>query len=212
MPQDRGARALRGRRSSFAAWRSRSPHGAASSPSCAEPTAASRSAAAPVGPSTPPPPGTYTPDLTPPRRLSLAPDPAAAAPPRASEEHPEPSAAELRDLAGAIAATARRLEELATTLERSAHRLSTPPQPAPSRSGPLSEALRTGPPASSAATNLGARLVAIEMAVAGATRGEVALRLSRDFFGEDAAPILDDVFGAGSGGSTRMPWAPSDQA
>jgi hypothetical protein len=168
-------------------------------------------------PSTPPPPGTYTPDLESPRRLVLAPEPEAPSfpPPPPVEEEPA-GAAELRDLAGAIAAIARRLEELATRLERATHRITTPPPPAAPppppappapRSGPLAQALSTGPPATSAATDLGARLVAIEMAVAGATRGEVALRLSREFFGEDAAPILDDVFGSGTAGATRMPWA-----
>jgi hypothetical protein len=174
---------------------------------------------APLAPSSPPPPGTYTPDIAPPRRLALAPEPVAATPPAeatadAGEE--SPGAAELRDLAGAIASTARRVEELAMRLERATHRITTPPPPAAPppppapRSGPLAEALSTGPRASSAASELSARLVAIEMAVAGATRGEVALRLSREFFGEDAAPILDDVFGSGTAGATRMPWATND--
>jgi hypothetical protein len=44
------------------------------------------------------------------------------------------------------------------------------------------------------------------MAVAGGSRQEVAFRL-RDQFGI-AAPeaILDDVFGSGSAGTTRVPW------
>ena len=52
----------------------------------------------------------------------------------------------------------------------------------------------------------GARLMAIEMAVSGSSRGEVGTRLTEDFHVADPAPILDDVFGAGSPDSTRMPW------
>ena len=52
-----------------------------------------------------------------------------------------------------------------------------------------------------------ARLTAIEMAVSGCSRGEVAQRLRQEFQTADATPILDDVFGAGSHDSSRMPWA-----
>ena len=52
----------------------------------------------------------------------------------------------------------------------------------------------------------GARLMAIEMAVSGSSRGEVGERLTQDFHIADPAPILDDVFGEGSPESSRMPW------
>ena len=52
-----------------------------------------------------------------------------------------------------------------------------------------------------------ARLVAIEMAVAGSTRGEVALRLRTEFGVQRPDPFLDDVFGSGTGPETRMPWS-----
>ncbi len=52
----------------------------------------------------------------------------------------------------------------------------------------------------------GARLVAIEMAVAGFTRSEVRDRLTREYGLADPLEILDDVFGAGSDGDSRMPW------
>jgi hypothetical protein len=52
-----------------------------------------------------------------------------------------------------------------------------------------------------------ARLVAIEMAVAGSTRTEVALRLRDEFGLQRPDPILDDVFGPGTGPESRMPWS-----
>jgi hypothetical protein len=57
-----------------------------------------------------------------------------------------------------------------------------------------------------AATDSG-RLVAIEMAVAGSTRAEVALRLRDGFELQSPDPILDDVFGPGTGPEARMPWS-----
>ena len=52
----------------------------------------------------------------------------------------------------------------------------------------------------------GARLVAIEMAMAGSTRGLVEELLRREYGVRDPGPILDDVFGKGSKGSSRLPW------
>jgi hypothetical protein len=49
----------------------------------------------------------------------------------------------------------------------------------------------------------GARLVALQMAVAGSTRAEVEVELQRAFSLDDPAPILDDVFG--DGGARRTP-------
>lgn len=51
------------------------------------------------------------------------------------------------------------------------------------------------------------RLLAVEMAVAGATRDEVAMRL-RDAFGiADSRPVLDAVYGAGADARSRLPWS-----
>ena len=66
------------------------------------------------------------------------------------------------------------------------------------------------PPAEPSTGDLdAARLAAIQMAVAGSTRDEVQGHL-RDRFGlEDVTAILDDVFGTGSPGSSRMSWGPA---
>jgi hypothetical protein len=52
-----------------------------------------------------------------------------------------------------------------------------------------------------------ARLVAVEMAVAGYSRDEVERRLANEFGIADPQPVLDDVFGAGTPGTSRMPWS-----
>jgi hypothetical protein len=54
-----------------------------------------------------------------------------------------------------------------------------------------------------------ARLAAVQMAVAGSTRDEVE-RFLRDRFGlPDVDVILDDVFGTGSQGTSRISWGPA---
>jgi hypothetical protein len=53
---------------------------------------------------------------------------------------------------------------------------------------------------------LAARLVALQMAVAGADRREVAMHLEADFELVNRTAILDDVFGRGSGEDTRVSW------
>jgi hypothetical protein len=73
---------------------------------------------------------------------------------------------------------------------RAGGRGATQPAPAPER-GPEPEA---------------ARLVAIEMAVGGASRGEVERHLERQF-GEQAEPsLLDGVFGPDRDSTTRLTW------
>jgi hypothetical protein len=54
-----------------------------------------------------------------------------------------------------------------------------------------------------------ARLAAIQMAVAGSTREEVERHLRERFGVRSVDPILDDVFGTGSHGATRMSWGPA---
>jgi hypothetical protein len=88
--------------------------------------------------------------------------------------------------------------------------LRTARPPAPSDEAPVE------PPAASAAAAAaalpagtrtdGARLVGIEMAVAGYSRGEVEHRLVREYGLADPQSILDDVFGPGSTRDSRMPW------
>lgn len=139
-----------------------------------------------------------------------------------------PGAGELRDLASTVAAEARRLDELTSALEDAAQRMTAldgsrpsvaTAAPAPSTGGsaapaplppPANRILPIRPPITSPPerdAGLAPRLVAIELAVAGATRGEVALRLRSEFPATEAGPVLDDVFGVGSAEADRMPWA-----
>ena len=53
---------------------------------------------------------------------------------------------------------------------------------------------------------LSARLVALQMAVAGGNRGEVEAHLVRTFALADASTILDDVFGQGTDPAKRVAW------
>src|SRR5205823_4448256 len=53
---------------------------------------------------------------------------------------------------------------------------------------------------------LSARLVALQMAVAGGARGEVEVHLQRTFDLEDLTSILDDVFGQGTDADKRVAW------
>ncbi len=105
---------------------------------------------------------------------------------------------ELTDELVALAeATARQLEALLAALTRTTAAIETDapsdrPVPAPH-----------APPAAPAASELApgvhdvsaARLVAIEMAVAGRTRAEVDRHLRESFAVEDTRGLLDDVFG-----------------
>ena len=60
---------------------------------------------------------------------------------------------------------------------------------------------------------LGARLVALQMAVAGGARGEVEVHLRRTFDLVDCSSILDDVFGPGTDADKRVAWPrPADGA
>lgn len=81
--------------------------------------------------------------------------------------------------------------------------------PAPARRPPAPPTPPPAPPVAGPpgpAAHEGARLVAIEMAVTGASRGEVGARLKAEYGIADPRAILDDVFGAGSAASSRMPW------
>ncbi len=85
----------------------------------------------------------------------------------------------------------------------------TPPEP--TVAAEPAPALRPGitpapAPAATAVVSDSARLIAVEMAVAGFTRNEVAQRLASEYGIADATPVLDDVFGSGTSGDSRMPW------
>lgn len=53
---------------------------------------------------------------------------------------------------------------------------------------------------------LGARLVALQMAVAGGNRGEVEAHLRRAFDLDEPRSILDDIFGSGTDSDKRVVW------
>lgn len=80
--------------------------------------------------------------------------------------------------------------------------------PAPVPQAMVAAAAATpGPPAPHAdGTSETARLVAVEMAVAGYPRAQVGDRLQRQYGVSDPARILDEVFGRGTAGNSRMPW------
>lgn len=59
---------------------------------------------------------------------------------------------------------------------------------------------------------LSARLVALQMAVAGGKRDEVEAHLRRTFDLGDVTQILDDVFGSGEAGSEQTGWPTRDGA
>jgi hypothetical protein len=111
-------------------------------------------------------------------------------------------------------ATEREVEASAPAEHAASESIFTPPAPAdyagPPAGGarPGAELDSPGPGAESQAPRqegLGAaRLVAIEMAVAGRTRAEVDRHLRDSFRIEDTADLLDDVFGAE--GASRPSW------
>jgi hypothetical protein len=88
---------------------------------------------------------------------------------------------------------------------------SQPPPPAPPApdAQPAPFAGETAPeqePAEPPEGQASARVVAIQMAVAGASRGEVHAALRERFGIAETDPILDDVFGESTDESSRMSW------
>lgn len=84
-------------------------------------------------------------------------------------------------------------------------------QPRPPVQGPagLHSPARRGPGARAADPALDeARVVAIQMAASGATRGGVRERLLSGLGFGDPDGVLDAVFGPGSGEDARVPWIP----
>lgn len=79
--------------------------------------------------------------------------------------------------------------------------------PHPARS-PAAPGWQSAAPASGqgAAGGDEARMVAIQMAASGATRGAVREHLQRTLGLAQPAPVLDEVFGPGSGEDAQVPW------
>ena len=82
------------------------------------------------------------------------------------------------------------------------------PEPEEAEEPDVVEFPRAEPPAARTPDDdqLAARLVALQMAVAGADRGEVASHLRVNFELSDPTSILDDVFGRGTSESKRVSW------
>jgi hypothetical protein len=72
--------------------------------------------------------------------------------------------------------------------------------------GAAEQAEAPAPSGSLADQALGARLVALQMAVAGGNRGEVESHLRRAFELDDPRDILDDIFGSGTDSDKRVVW------
>lgn len=99
------------------------------------------------------------------------------------------------------------------------HRAPEPVHPARAPAAPGWRGLGGEPaPAQAAATASGwrqqdeVRMVAIQMAASGASRGAVREHLHRALGLGDSGPVLDDVFGPGSGEDARVPWAAGAQS
>jgi hypothetical protein len=118
----------------------------------------------------------------------------APAPPPASDSPPA-TAAQLAALAEQVRLTIEtvrtRMDELTARVDALAAQLATPPAPSP-------------PPTPGA--DDAPRLLAVELAVAGATRADVDARLRERFGVSSTAELLDEVFGVGSAPSARLPW------
>jgi hypothetical protein len=107
-----------------------------------------------------------------------------------AEEEPEPVAARPEvDGNGNGAADAPDLVEVAATVDE---------EPI---EAPATESAGAGPDQA-----LGARLVALQMAVAGGNRGEVESHLRRAFDLSEPGSILDDIFGSGTDSEKRVVW------
>lgn len=113
-------------------------------------------------------------------------------------------AATIRALITGAEEARRRLDELSRAIDALAHRASGATVGAPAAA---TETERPRPPAGTDSETLAstARLIAIEMAVGGASRLEVQRRLTDQFGITEPRGLLDDVFGRGSDPGTRMP-------
>jgi hypothetical protein len=93
----------------------------------------------------------------------------------------------------AARAVAKQSDELISALDAVERRLLATSRPIPEPASPVRPGKPESELPSDAATSEGARLLATQMAVAGSTRDEIAVRLLEEFGIEDASPILDDT-------------------
>jgi hypothetical protein len=130
-------------------------------------------------------------EAPPPDPAAVVPEPAAPAePPFVEPAEPEGPAAEAAEPTDFVEAEPPPVEEPA------------PPAPEPD----VEAGAETAYARREADQQLGARLVALQMAVAGGNRGEVEVHLRRTFDLEDPSSILDDVFGQGTDADKRVAW------
>jgi hypothetical protein len=152
----------------------------------------------------------------PPAARPAPPPPAARPAPPPSPEPPLPAPAPSARAEALARATEREADEPALGEPTSASPSFTPPPPPADYAGPAATGARPGAeldPATPGAESpdprredLGAaRLVAIEMAVAGRTRAEVDRHLRDSFRIKDTADLLDDVFGGERGEDASRP-------
>lgn len=152
----------------------------------------------------------------------VLPEPAPAKAPAPDRGEPQDLGALVDTVQAGVEAAATHLVALSEAVERIAqeieaanevHRLTLPPQlqghaRLPDEEAPVEEAQEPEPPAEVEpepavpdAAHEAARLVAIEMAVAGDTREGVGRRLREEFGIADPRSILDDAFGPEGGRS-----------
>jgi hypothetical protein len=83
-----------------------------------------------------------------------------------------------------------------------------PPEPGPSREpAPREVPPPSEPPRERDPRADGAHIVAIQLAAAGRTRGQAASHIRESLGIADPAPVLDEVFGPGTGEDATVPWA-----
>src|SRR5947208_2327480 len=114
-----------------------------------------------------------------------------------------------RDAEAMLEERVRRIGELSDTIiDRSEGLLSRLDRAEEGRRETQSLLARPGQPTRAEQDDqlLGARLVALQMAVAGGNRGEVEAHLVRAFDLPNPQSILDDVFGRGTDASKRVVW------
>jgi hypothetical protein len=129
-------------------------------------------------------------------------EPALPAPPPptppAAADSPPATAAQLAALAEQLRVVVETVRELSERVDALAAQGAGPtpaPPPAPAPAAPAAPAHEDAP-----------RLLAVELAVAGATRADVDARLRERFGVSSTAELLDEVFGVGSSPSARLPW------
>jgi hypothetical protein len=180
--------------------------------------AAERAATERPGVEPSPPPSPPTPVPGPPRGDWSVPAPGPGEPVPIPITAPGQLLAIIDAVVHAAEGARRRLDELAETLEELTRRVDAAGRgPATGAEPPELEGSGLGarprPPAPSArppkeraseTAHASARLVAVEMAAAGATRMEADRRLRDEFGFRDTRPVLDDVYGPGSAPGARL--------